>query len=235
MGRAGLGFGSPHIVDHGIPYSGCFYSFPTVDSGAKCNGSRRSGFGRLCQASFRIAWNGVLNPRHFLGVRLALRTMSWISIAPLWFTSAKHGFRVIDLAEMLCFMADRIPAISHTEELIVATARSIAGHTLRYGGLHASNLDRRASLLYVPDSAVVLGRAPGASGRRRRGGATDIQQHMPNLPYDQGRRQSPRSEPPQHHRKESRLAAKLRLFQRYEGRGLRVGHGKARQLHRETR
>jgi cytochrome c len=74
------------------------------------------------------------------------------TIAPPWFTSAKHGFRVIDLAEMLCnLMADRIPAISHTEELIVATARSIEGHTLRYGGLHASNPDRRASLLYVPD------------------------------------------------------------------------------------
>jgi hypothetical protein len=133
------------------------------------------------------------------------------TIAPPWFTSAKHGFRVIDLAEMLCnLMAARIPAISHTEELI---------------------------LLYVPDSAVVLGRAPGAGarGRRRRVGATDIQQHMPNLPYDQGRRQPPGSEPTQHHRKESRLAAELRLFQRYEGRGLRVGHGKARQLHRETR
>jgi cytochrome c len=53
------------------------------------------------------------------------------TIAPPWFTSATHGFRVIDLAEMLCdLMADRIPAISHTEELIVATARSIAGHTL---------------------------------------------------------------------------------------------------------
>jgi cytochrome c len=67
-------------------------------------------------------------------------------------------------------MADRIPAISHTEERIVATARSIAGHTLPYGGLHASNPDRRASLLYVPDSAVVLGRAPGAGGRRRGSG-----------------------------------------------------------------
>jgi hypothetical protein len=57
---------------------------------------------------------------------------------------------VIDLAEMSCnLMGDRTPAISHTEEFIVATARSIAGHTLRYGGLHASNPDRRASLLYV--------------------------------------------------------------------------------------
>ncbi len=30
-------------------------------------------------SSLRIAWNGVLKPRHFLGVRLAVRTMSWIS------------------------------------------------------------------------------------------------------------------------------------------------------------
>jgi hypothetical protein len=48
------------------------------------------------------------------------------------------------------------------------TARSIAGHTLRYGGLHVSNPDHRTSLLYVPDSAVVLGRAPGARARGRR-------------------------------------------------------------------
>ena len=32
MGRAGLGFGSPHIVDHGIPYCGCFYFFTTLSS-----------------------------------------------------------------------------------------------------------------------------------------------------------------------------------------------------------
>ena len=30
-------------------------------------------------SSLRIAWKGVLKPRHFLGVRLAVRTMSWIS------------------------------------------------------------------------------------------------------------------------------------------------------------
>ena len=30
-------------------------------------------------SSLSIAWNGVLKPRHFLGVRLAVRTMSWIS------------------------------------------------------------------------------------------------------------------------------------------------------------
>ena len=30
-------------------------------------------------SSLRIAWNGVLKPRHFLGVRLAVRMMSWIS------------------------------------------------------------------------------------------------------------------------------------------------------------
>jgi hypothetical protein len=63
------------------------------------------------------------------------------------------------------------------------------------------------ALFYVPDSAVLLGRAPGAGARGRRVWATDIQQHMPNLPYDQGRRQSPGSEPTQHHWKESRLAA----------------------------
>jgi hypothetical protein len=58
------------------------------------------------------------------------------TIAPPWFTSAKHGFCVVDL---LCnLMADRIPAIWHTEELIVATARSIPEHTLWYGGLHSS-------------------------------------------------------------------------------------------------
>src|ERR1700730_19407228 len=30
-------------------------------------------------SSLRIAWKGVLKPRHFLGVRLAVMTMSWIS------------------------------------------------------------------------------------------------------------------------------------------------------------
>ena len=30
-------------------------------------------------SSLRIAWNGVLKPRHFLGVRLAVKMMSWIS------------------------------------------------------------------------------------------------------------------------------------------------------------
>ena len=30
-------------------------------------------------SSLRIAWNGVLKPRHFLGVRLAVRMISWIS------------------------------------------------------------------------------------------------------------------------------------------------------------
>ena len=37
---------------------------------------------RICTSlpsSLRIAWNGVLKPRHFLGVRLAVRMMSWIS------------------------------------------------------------------------------------------------------------------------------------------------------------
>ena len=48
-------------------------------------------------------------------------------------------------------MSDRIPAIQHTEELIVATARLITEHTLRYGGLHASNPDR---LILLSSSAV---------------------------------------------------------------------------------
>ena len=37
---------------------------------------------RICTSlpsSLRIAWNGVLKPRHFLGVRLAVRMMSCIS------------------------------------------------------------------------------------------------------------------------------------------------------------
>ena len=37
---------------------------------------------RICTSlpsSLRIAWNGVLKPSHFLGVRLAVRMMSWIS------------------------------------------------------------------------------------------------------------------------------------------------------------
>ena len=107
--------------------------------------------------------------REFAPETGSLTTGVFSTIAPPWVTSAKHGIRVIDLAETLCnFMPDRIPAISHMEELIVATARSIAGHTLRYGGLHVSNPDRRASLLYVPDSGVVLGRAPGARARGRR-------------------------------------------------------------------
>ena len=73
------------------------------------------------------------------------------------------------------------------------------------------------------------------AGSRRRLGAIDIQQRMPNLPYDQGRRQSLGSQLTQHYRKESRLVGDLRLFQRYEGRGFRVEQGEARRLHRETR
>ena len=48
---------------------------------------------------------------------------------------------------------------------------------------------------------VVVGRAPGAgaNGSRRRVGAIDIQQRVPNLSYDQGRRQSPGPEPAQYH------------------------------------
>jgi hypothetical protein len=32
----------------------------------------------------RIAWKGVLKPRDFLGVRLAVMTMSWISSSDTW-------------------------------------------------------------------------------------------------------------------------------------------------------
>src|SRR5262249_31842366 len=66
---------------------------------------------------------------------------------------------------------------------------------------------------YIPDAFGVFGCAPGASaqGRRHRVGATDIQQRMPDLPYDQGRRQSLGPEPPQYHRKESRFASELWL------------------------
>jgi cytochrome c2 len=41
---------------------------------------------------------------------------------------------------------------------------------------------------------------------------------MPDLPYDQGRRQSLGPEPLQYHWKESRFASELRLFQHNEGR-----------------
>jgi cytochrome c len=51
----------------------------------------------------------------------------------------------------------------------------LQGHTFRYGGLHASHRDRWASLLHIPDPAVVVGRVPGgARGSRRRLGAIDI-------------------------------------------------------------
>ena len=118
-----------------------------------------------------------------------------------------------------------IPCDGHMEEHIVAAARSFArGTHFRYGGLHASHRDHRASLLHILDPAVAVGRAPGsARGSRRRVGAINIQQRMPNLPHDQRRRQSPGSKLTQHHRKESRLVADLRLFQCYEGRGFRVG------------
>src|ERR1700720_2110745 len=42
---------------------------------------------RICTSlpsSLRIAWKGVLKPRHFLGVRLAVMTMSWISSSDTW-------------------------------------------------------------------------------------------------------------------------------------------------------
>ena len=119
-----------------------------------------------------------------------------------------------------------IPYDGRMEEHIVSAARSNAGAHIPI---------RRPSCL-VPDPAVVVGRAPGgARGSRHRLGAIDIQQRMPNLSYDQGRRQSPGPEPAKYHREESRLPAELRLFQCYEGRGFRVEQGEARRLHRETR
>ncbi len=89
----------------------------------------------------------------------------------------------------------------------------------------AAMMVNRLPNLTLPDSAVVASRAPGAGARgcRRRLGAIDIQQRMPNLSYDQGRRQSPGPKLTQRHREESRLAAELRLLQCYEGRGLRLG------------
>jgi hypothetical protein len=46
------------------------YEWIIASPRSRCCTSRRNSW---------IAWNGVLNPRHFLGVRLAVRTMSWIS------------------------------------------------------------------------------------------------------------------------------------------------------------
>ena len=42
---------------------------------------------RICTSlpsSLRSAWKGVLKPRHFLGVRLVVMTMSWISSSDIW-------------------------------------------------------------------------------------------------------------------------------------------------------
>src|SRR5262249_13435597 len=66
-------------------------------------------------------------------------------------------------------------------------------------------------------------------------GGKEIQQRGPNLPHDEGRRQSLGPQPPQCHRKESWLDPELRLLQRHERRGLCMGQGEARSLHRETR
>src|ERR1700719_2276672 len=49
---------------------------------------------RICTSlpsSLRIAWKGVLKPRHFLGVRLAVMTMSWISSSDTWSMSIWRG------------------------------------------------------------------------------------------------------------------------------------------------
>src|SRR5262249_310375 len=66
-------------------------------------------------------------------------------------------------------------------------------------------------------------------------GGKEIQQRGPNLPHDEGRRQSLGPQPPQCHRKESWLDPELRLLQRHERRGPCMGQGEARSLHRETR
>src|SRR5262249_53143245 len=75
-----------------------------------------------------------------------------------------------------------------SRERIVATARSIARRP------YAADRNLWIGVHHIPDASEVLGCAPGAGaqGRRRRHrvGATDIQQRMPDLPYDQGRRQS---------------------------------------------
>ena len=99
------------------------------------------------------------------------------------------------------------PCDRATEEHIVATALLLSKgahpgpHIAIMEVLYASHRGRRPSLFHVHASAVIVGRASGtgAHGRRGRvGGQFDIQQFMPNLPYDQGRRQSPGSEPTQY-------------------------------------
>src|SRR5215831_10138209 len=53
-----------------------------------------------------------------------------------------------------------------------------------------------------------------------------VQQRLPDLPRDKGGRQSVRSDPVQHHWKESGIAAELQLFKRNERRRLRLDEEK---------
>src|SRR5262245_56752869 len=134
-------------------------------------------------------------------------------------TACRHGRSSFDC---MYFQRGRITTrkgISpRSREPIVATARSIARRA------YAPDRNLWIGVHHIPDASGVLGCAPGAGaqGRRRRHrvGATDIHKRMPDLPYDQGRRQSLGPKPPQYHRKKSRFASELRLFQCHEGRGV---------------
>ena len=50
-----------------------------MDSGARRQQVHEKRIWTSLPSSLRMAWKGVLKPRHFLGVRLAVMTMSWIS------------------------------------------------------------------------------------------------------------------------------------------------------------
>src|SRR5262249_60696317 len=63
-------------------------------------------------------------------------------------------------------------------------------------------------------SARAPRRAGGGGARRCRVRPTPVQQRMPNLSHDQGRRQPPGPEPAQHHWTKGRLVAELRLLAR---------------------
>src|SRR5205823_11348507 len=78
----------------------------------------------------------------------------------------------------------------------------------------------RGALFGKPDPVSERDGVPGliawhVSGRS----IANLQQCLPNLPYDAGRRQPARSEPAQHPRTESGIAAALQLFRCDEGRG----------------
>src|SRR5262249_25656 len=94
--------------------------------------------------------------------------------------------RRADTDALRYFQRGRIPTrkgISPgSPERIVDTARSIARRP------YAPDRNLWNGVHHIPDASGVLGCAPGAGaqGRRRRHrvGATDIQQRMPDLPYD---------------------------------------------------